>query len=84
MRIGIAASIKVSSLKKLLNTLTDNDLMLGLRSTAINILIDGFLKAGRKVTMFTLYPTITDKYVLEGDDSRIIFRYFRRPGKEKI
>ncbi|MFV0418660.1 MAG: glycosyltransferase family 4 protein [Dysgonomonas sp.] len=83
MRIGIAAPIKVSSLKEHFVNLSQKDLSLGLGGTAINILIDGFIKAGHKVTVFTLDPTITDKYVLEGDNLKIIFGYFRCSGREK-
>ena len=83
MRIGIAGPIKVSSLKQHLVNLTDYDKKLGLGGTAINEIIDGFIKEGHYITVFTLDPSITKKYVLEGPNVKIIFGNFRVNSKIK-
>lgn len=83
MRIGVAGPIKVSSLKHHLVNLTNYDENLGLGGTAINEIIDGFIKKGHHVTVFTLDPSITEKYVLEGPNVKIIFGNFRVNSKIK-
>lgn len=84
MNIGIAAPIHVYSLKEHLNNLSEDDLTLGLGGTAINILIDGFIKAGHNVTVFTLDKKIKHKYVIEGENLKIIFGHFRSSTKYKM
>lgn len=84
MNIGIAAPIQVYSLKEHLNNLTEDDLTLGLGGSAINILIDGFIKAGHNVTVFTLDRKIKHKYVIEGENLKIIFGHFRSSTKYKM
>lgn len=84
MNIGIAGPIEVYSLKEHLNNLTEDDLTLGLGGTAINILIDGFIKAGHNVIVFTLDRRIKEKYILQGDNLKIIFGYFRTSTKLKM
>mgnify|MGYP001210662905 FL=1 len=69
MNIGIAAPIEVLSLKDHLTDLSESDLQLGLGGSAINTLIDGFIKAGHNVTVFTLDKRIKGKYVLKGPNS---------------
>lgn len=83
MNIGIAAPVEISSLQNHLTNLTENELKLGLGGTAINILIDGFIKAGHKVTVFTLDPIIKDKYILEGPYLKVILGHFRASSKWK-
>ncbi|NDV69013.1 glycosyltransferase family 4 protein [Dysgonomonas sp. 25] len=84
MNIGIAGPIEVYSLKEHLNNLSDDDLTLGLGGTAINTLIDGFIKAGHNVIVFTLDRRVKEKYILQGDNLKIIFGYFRTSTKLKM
>jgi glycosyltransferase involved in cell wall biosynthesis len=83
MRIGIAAPIEVSSLKAHFNKLSSFDMSLGIGGTAVNIIIDGFLKLGHKVTVFTLDVKVKDKYVLEGEHLKIVFGHFRASSRFK-
>lgn len=76
-RIGIAAPIEVASLKHFLDNLTTEDLELGLGGTAVNLIIEGLITNGYKVTVFTLDTTIKEQYILEGEKLKIIFGHFR-------
>lgn len=84
MNIGIAAPIEVASLKNHFKQLSDFDLSLGLGGTAVNIIIDGLLKAGHKVTVFTLDVKIKKRYEIEGDNLKIIFGFFRSKARLKM
>lgn len=84
MNIGIAAPIEVLSLKDHLTDLSESDLQLGLGGSAINTLIDGFIKAGHNVTVFTLDKRIKGKYVLKGPNLKIIFGYYRTLARSKM
>jgi glycosyltransferase involved in cell wall biosynthesis len=83
MRIGISAPIEVRTLSQFLPNLSDKELQLGLGGTAINHIITGLINKGHHVTVFTLDPTITEKYVLQGNQLKIIFGSFRIGWKKK-
>ena len=83
MRIGIVAPIEVNSLKQHLSNLSDTDIKLGLGGTAVNEIIDGFIKKGHRVIVFTLDTSITKKYVLEGPNLKIVFGHFRTKSRIK-
>lgn len=84
MRIGIAAPIEMASLKAHFPGIKANEETLGLGGTAVNVLIDGFLKAGHQVTVFTLDENIHEKYVVEGQNIKVIFGHFRRSSTGKL
>ncbi|MGY6648827.1 glycosyltransferase family 4 protein [Wenyingzhuangia sp. IMCC45574] len=83
MKIGIAAPIEVYSLKEHFSHLSEFDLSLGLGGTAVNIIIDGLLKAGHQVTVFTLDTKVRGKHVIEGAQLKIIFGAFRAKARFK-
>ena len=84
MNIGIAGPIEVYSLKEYLPEATDEELKLGLGGTAVNQIIEGLLKAGHKVTVFTLDPKIDSTYILEGNNLKVIFGHFRLSAYSKM
>ncbi|MDA3892745.1 MAG: glycosyltransferase family 4 protein [Salinivirgaceae bacterium] len=77
MRIGIAGPIEINSLKQHFTSLTSFELSLGLGGTAVNTIIDGLIKLGHTVTVFTLDAKIKNKYVLEGYNIKVVFGHFR-------
>lgn len=77
MNIGIAGPIEINSLKQHIPTLTEQEEKLGLGGTAINIIIDGLIKAGHNVTVFTLDTQVKEKKVIYGKNIKIIFGHFR-------
>lgn len=85
MKIGIATpSIAVSSLSAYFNNLSDFELKLGLGVPAVSILIDGLLKQGHQVIVFTLDAKVKKQHILEGENLKIIFGRNRRYGKIKM
>lgn len=83
MRIGIAAPIEFASLVNHLPNLQPHERKLGLGGTAVNIIIDGLISAGHKVTLFTLDRNVSDIYVLQGEYLKIIFGHFRSSARVK-
>lgn len=83
MNIGIAAPIEVRSLQSHFNNLSTFDISLGLGGTAVNILIDGFIKLGHHVTVFTLDPRVREKYIIRGNNLKIVFGHFRSSSRIK-
>ncbi|WP_162418347.1 glycosyltransferase family 4 protein [Cyclobacterium roseum] len=83
MNIGIASPINISELKIHLKNLKRTEENLGLGGTAINIIIDGLIKNGHKVTVFTLDPTVKEKHILEGPKLKVIIGHFRSSNKIK-
>ncbi len=83
MNIGIAAPIEMISLKNHFSDLTEYDLSLGLGGTAVNIIIDGLVKLGHNVTVFTLDEKVEDKHILHGTRLKVIFGRFRKSSKIK-
>ena len=79
MNIGIAGPIEINSLKQHLPNLTKQELRLGLGGTAVNIIIDGLIKEGHNVIVFTLDPQVKKKTVIYGENIKIIFGHFRPP-----
>lgn len=84
MRIGIAAPIEVASLDQHFPNIKPHERDLGLGGTAVNIIIDGLIKEGHTITVFTLDSNIKDQYVMEGKNIKIIFGNFRRSSRFKI
>lgn len=84
MRIGIASPIEVASLEKHFPNIKPNEKSLGLGGTAVNIIIDGLIQAGHKVVVFSLDANVKGKYVMEGENLKIIFGNFRTSSISKL
>jgi len=83
MKIGVAGPVEIKSLSKYLDNLTADDLNLGLGGTAVNVIVEGFIKGGHQVVVFTLDLKIKSKKILEGENLKIVIGHFRGTGKQK-
>jgi L-malate glycosyltransferase len=84
MRIGIASPVEVASLEAHLPNLTPTERQMGLGGTAVNIIIDGLIKAGHSVIIFSLDPKVKGKHIIEGVNLKIIMGNFRTSSVAKL
>jgi glycosyltransferase involved in cell wall biosynthesis len=77
MRVGIAGPLELSALSEFLPQASSQQLSLGLGGTAVTNLVDGFLRSGHEVTVFTLDPRVREKQIVQGPSLKVIFGHFR-------
>ncbi len=76
MKIGITGPILVKSLEHHLDSTEQNNIS-GMGGTAVNIIINGLLKLGHQVSVYSLDPKATEKTILSGRNLKIYFGRFR-------
>jgi L-malate glycosyltransferase len=83
MKIGIAGPISVNSLRKYLNP-DENQQVLGAGAPAVNNLIDGLLRNGHQISVYTLDNRVSAPLVLKGDNLTIFFDQYRPKGRYRM
>jgi glycosyltransferase involved in cell wall biosynthesis len=82
LHIAIASPIETS---RFANYLKSSDgLPKGMGGTAVNHLILGLLKAGIKVSIYTLTPEINEPVIIEGEDLSIFYGPYRKKARFRI
>ncbi len=83
-KIGIAGPALINSLKEHLQGVSPEQLELGLGGTAVNNLVNGLLKNGVNVSLYTLDRTISEPVILCGEHLTVYVGVYRPSGRQRM